>query len=127
MSGPAGPRQLPAWGLPARAFPLAKDYVRSDANTLPAGEPDLSASCEASLRRVGVSDPNAQRIVPDPDADGQAARDERRELVFVAEDAIWAEADAFAHDPADDWYRQPPGDEPRELTFVDEDTFWAEF
>jgi len=40
---------------------------------------------------------------------------------------MWAEADAFAHEPADDWYRQPPDDEPRELTYVDEYTFWAEF
>ena len=43
------------------------------------------------------------------------------------EDGIWAEADAFTHDPTDDWYCQPPGDEPRELTYVDEDTFWREF
>ena len=61
------------------------------------------------------------------DGDGQAARDEPRELVYVAEDGAWAEADAFAHDPADPWYRQPPEDQPRELTFVDEDTFWREF
>jgi len=61
------------------------------------------------------------------------------------------DADAFARDPADDWYRQPivgislremypvsrsetttvrrqpADDEPRERTFVDEDTFWSEF
>ena len=61
------------------------------------------------------------------DGGGQAARDEPRELVYVAEDGAWAEADAFAHDPADPWYRQPPEDQPRELTFVDEDTFWREF
>lgn len=60
-------------------------------------------------------------------ADGDFVHDEPRELVFVAEDAICAEADAFAHDPADQWYRQPPEDGPRELTFVDEDTFWNEF
>jgi len=66
--------------------------------------------------------------------------DEPRELTFVPEHAIWAEADALldadalAHgarrgspDPVDNWYRQPAEDEPRELTFVDEDTFWAEF
>jgi len=47
--------------------------------------------------------------------------------VYVAEDGTWAEADAFAHDPADPWYCQPPEDEPRELTYVDEDTFWSEF
>jgi len=94
-------------------------------------------------------------FVHDPDGDRQA--DEPRELTFVPEDAIWAEADAFldadafAHDPADERYRQPivgislremcpvsrsetttvrrqpADDEPRELTFVDEDTFWAEF
>jgi len=39
--------------------------------------------------------------------------------VYVAEDGTWAEADAFAHDPADPWYCQPPEDEPRELTYVD--------
>ena len=59
------------------------------------------------------------------DGDGQGDRDEPRELVYVAEDGTWAEA--FAHDPADDWYRQPPDDEPWELTYVDEDTFWREF
>jgi len=53
--------------------------------------------------------------------------DEPRELVFVAEDQIWSETEAFTRDPADDWYRQPADDEPRELTYVDEDTFWAEF
>jgi hypothetical protein len=53
------------------------------------------------------------------DCEGQAARDEPRELVYVAEDGTWAEADAFAHDPADQWYRQPPEDGPRELTYVD--------
>ena len=41
--------------------------------------------------------------------------------------AVLVKLFAFAHDPADDWYRQPPGDEPRELTYVDEDTFWSEF
>ena len=52
---------------------------------------------------------------------GQADSDEPRELTFVAEDAIWSEAeapldaDAFAHDAADDWYRQPAEDEPRDL------------
>ena len=64
---------------------------------------------------------------------GQADSDEPRELTFVAEDAIWSEAeapldaDAFAHDAADDWYRQPAEDEPRELTHVDEGTFWSQF
>jgi len=33
----------------------------------------------------------------------------------------------FAHDPADDWYRQPAEDEPRGLPYVDEGTFWREF
>jgi len=59
------------------------------------------------------------------DGHGQGDRDEPRELVYVAEDGTWAEA--FAHDPADQWYRQPPDDEPWELTYVDEDTFWREF
>ena len=62
-----------------------------------------------------------------PPANGDFVHDEPRELVFVAEDAICAEADAFAHDAADRWYRQPPEDGPRELTYVDEDTFWREF
>ena len=63
----------------------------------------------------------------------QAARDEPRELVFVADRVTCAEAegfldaDAFAHDPADQWYRRPREAEPRELTCVDEDTFWSEF
>jgi hypothetical protein len=54
-------------------------------------------------------------------------------LVFVADRATCAEAegffdaDAFAHDPADQWYRRPREAEPRELTCVDEDTFWSEF
>ncbi len=61
------------------------------------------------------------------DGDGQGDRDEPRELVYVAEDGTWAEADAFARDAADRWYRQPPEDGPRELTYVDEDTFWREF
>jgi len=82
-------------------------------------------------------------------------RDRGNPPVFTA--PIWAEADAlldadaFAGNPADDWYRQPivgislremcpvsrsetttvrrhaAEDEPRELTFVDADTFWAEF
>ncbi len=59
-------------------------------------------------------------------ADGGFVHGEPRELVFVAEDAIWAEADAFVHDAADQWYRQPAEDESRELTYVDEETFWAE-
>ncbi len=43
------------------------------------------------------------------------------DLTSVAEDAIWGESDAFAHDPADDWYHQP-----RELVFVTEDAIWGE-
>ena len=62
-----------------------------------------------------------------PRGDGQGDREEPRDLVYVAEDGTWAEADAFAHDPADPWYCQPPEDEPRELTYVDKDTFWREF
>jgi len=51
----------------------------------------------------------------------------------VVEDAIWSEADGlfdadvFANDPVDDWYRRPSDDEPRDLALVDEDTFWSEF
>jgi len=55
----------------------------------------------------------------------QASPNEPRELTFVADRAIWGEADGFldADAPADDWYRQPLDDESRELTYVDEDTF----
>ena len=48
-------------------------------------------------------------------------------VAFVPQVANWAEADAFAHDPADDRYRQPAEDQPREQTYLDEDTFWCEF
>lgn len=53
-------------------------------------------------------------LPPEADAvDGhsQADSDVPWDLTFVAEDAIWGgadgflDADAFAHDPADDWYR----------------------
>ncbi len=71
--------------------------------------------------------PGDNGFVRAPDGHSQADSDAPWDLTFVAEDAIWGEADAFAHDPADDWYRQPPGDAPRELTYVDEDTFWSEF
>ncbi len=57
----------------------------------------------------------------------QAAPNEPRELTFVAEDAIWAEADVFTHDPADDRFRQPPQGKPRELSYVHEGTFWNTF
>ena len=79
------------------------------------------------LRHSSRAPPADGDFVHDRDADGQGDRDKRRDLVFVAEDAMWAEADAFAHDAADEWYRQPPEDEPRELTYVDKDTFWREF
>ena len=87
---------------------------------------------EKILRHCGLwhcsrAPPADGDFVHDPTADGQAARDESRELVFVAEDGIWAEADAFAHDPTHHWYRQPADDGTRELTYVDEDTFWREF
>ena len=98
---------------------------------LPA-EPPQADVIEKILRHCGLwhssrAPPADGDFVHDPDADGQAAPNEPRELTFVAEDGIWAEADAFARDAADDWYRQPAEDEPHELTFVDEDTFWNEF
>ena len=88
---------------------------------------------EKILRHCGLW--HASRAPPGDDrfVHGQADSDEPRELTFVAEDAIWSEAeapldaDAFAHDAADDWYRQPAEDEPRELTYVDEETFWSQF
>ena len=94
-------------------------------------EPPQGDVIEKILRHCGLwhcsrAPPAGEHFVHDPDGDGQADSDEPRELTFVAEEAIWAEADAFAHDPADQWYRQPPDDEPRELTLVDEETFWNE-
>ncbi len=94
-------------------------------------EPPQADVIEKILRHCGLwhssrAPPADADFVHDPHAHSQAAPDEPRELVFVVEDGIWAEADAFAHDPADDWYCQPPDDETRELTYVDEDTFWRE-
>jgi len=100
-------------------------------------EPPQGDVIEKILRYCGLwhcsrGPPAGEDFVHDPDSD-RPAPDAPRELTFVPEDAIWAEAhgfldaDALAHDPADDWYRQPAEDEPRELTFVDEDTFWREF
>jgi len=94
-------------------------------------EPPQADVIEKILRRCGLwhcsrAPPAGEALVHDPDR--RQALDEPRELTFVPEDAIWAATnlrsvpDAFAHDPADDWYSQPADDEPREVTFVDEDT-----
>ena len=91
---------------------------------------NLAETMHVSSRFVGGT---FLDFVHDPRGHSQAARDEPRELVFVADRVTCAEAegfldaDAFAHDPPDQWYRQPRDDEPRELTYVDEDTFWSEF
>ena len=109
-------------------------------------EPPQADVIEKILRHCGLWHAASPRAPPDgdfvrdPDGNSQPDPDAPRELTFVPEDAIWAEAhgfldaDAFAHgarrgsrDPVDDWYRQPAEDAPRELTYVDEDTFWAEF
>jgi len=99
-------------------------------------EPPQGVVIERILRHCGLwhdsrGPPGDAGSVHAPDGDGPAAAS--RELTLVAEDAIWAEAeslfdaDVFARDPVDDWYRRPSDDEPRELTYVDEDTFWSEF
>ena len=95
-------------------------------------EPPQADVIEKILRHCGLwhssrAPPADGDFVHDPDAASQSDSDEPRELTFVADDATSAEADAFAQDPADQWYRQPADDEPRELTYVDEDTFWREF
>jgi hypothetical protein len=69
-----------------------------------AGRPGAAASCPRASQQLRAPGPT-----------------------FVPEDATWAEADTFARDPAEEWYRRPADGEPRELTYVDEDTFWAEF
>ncbi|MFC1597233.1 hypothetical protein ACFL5Q_04740 [Planctomycetota bacterium] len=96
-------------------------------------EPPQADVIEKILRHCGLwhatrAPPAGEDFVHGPDGHSPAATDALRELAFVAEHAIWGEADGFreadtfAHDPADDSYRQPPGDEPRDLTYVDEDT-----
>jgi hypothetical protein len=101
-------------------------------------EPPQADVIEKILRHCGLwhatrAPPAGEDLVHAPRGHSQADFDEPRELVFVAEDGIWGEADgfldadAFAHDPVDDWYRHLAEDEPRELTYVDEDTFWSEF
>jgi len=80
-------------------------------------EPPQGDVIEKILRHCGLWHSPSPRAPPDGP----------RELTFVDEDAVWSETEAFACDPADDWYRQPADDEPREVTFVDEDTFWSEF
>ncbi len=96
-------------------------------------EPPQADVIEKILRHCGLW--HASRAPPGEGrfVHGQADSDEPRELTFVAEDAIWAEAealldaDAFAPNATDDWYHQPAEDEPGELTYVDEDKFWSEF
>ncbi len=94
-------------------------------------DPPQGDIIEKILRDCGLwhasrAPPADADFVHDPDGNSPTAG-EPRELTFVPEDAIWAEADVLAHDPADEWYHQPADDEPRELTYVDEDTFWREF
>ena len=82
---------------------------------------------ENTLRRCGLwhatRAPHGDNgFVRAPNGHSQADSDAPRELTFVAEDAIWGEADgfldadAFAHDPVDDWYRHLAEDESRDLT-----------
>jgi hypothetical protein len=90
-------------------------------------EPPQADVIEKILRHCGLwhatrAPPAGEDLVHAPRGHSQADFDEPRELVFVAEDGIWAEA--FPHD---DWFRQQPDDGPQELTYVDEDTFWSEF
>ncbi len=90
-------------------------------------EPPQTDVIEKILRHCGLwhatrAPPAGEDLVHGPDGHSQADSDAPWDLTFVAEDAIWGEAD-----PVDDWYRQQPDDGPRELTYVDEDTFWSEF
>ena len=64
-------------------------------------EPPQGEVIERILRHCGLwhcsrAPPADGDFVHDPDAASQSDSDEPRELTFVADDAIWAEADAFA-------------------------------
>jgi len=141
---PAPSRCSQTWAMLIKrvyeADPLACPQCGGQMSVIAFIEPPQADVIEKILRHCGLwhsssprAPPDGEAFVHDPDGDGHADSDEPRELRFVPEDAIWAEADAlldadaFAGDAADDWYRQPAEDEPRELTYVDEDTFWREF